>query len=103
LFSVPRLGRKSSAGDDAVPLPLAELHTTLSESLEIAMGYLEAGRAYPYSETQVKAADAILAAWRAGARHRIRLANVGIVAVQQAQASSPKKSSDLWSFYPRVS
>lgn len=85
------------------PWPLAELHTTLNESLEIAMDYLEgSGQAYPYSETQVKAADAILAAWRVGARHRIRLANVGIVAVQQAQASLPKKT-DIWSFYPRVS
>ena len=86
------------------PWPLAELHTTLNESLEIAMDYLEGtGQTYPLSETQVKAADAILVAWRAGVRHRIRLANVGIVAVQQAQASLPKTPSDLWSFYPRIS
>lgn len=85
------------------PWPLTELHTTLNESLEIAMDYLEAsGQAYPYTETQVKAADAILAAWRAGARHRIRLANIGILAIQQAQASQPKKTY-VWSFYPRVS
>jgi hypothetical protein len=55
------------------------------------MDYLEGtGQAYPYSETQVKAAEAILVAWRAGARHRIRLANVGIVAVLQAQISAQK-------------
>ena len=85
------------------PWPLTELHTTLNESLEIAMDYLEdSGQAYPCSETQVKAADAILVAWRAGARHRIRLANVGIMAVQQARASLPKKT-DVWSLYPRVS
>jgi hypothetical protein len=66
------------------PWPLAELHTTLNESLEIAMDYLErSGQAYPYSETQVKAADAILVAWQAGVRHRIRLANVGIMAVSR--------------------
>jgi hypothetical protein len=49
------------------------------------MDYLAGtGQSYPYWETQIKAADAILVAWRAGVRHRIRLANVGIVAVQQA-------------------
>lgn len=86
------------------PWPLFELHTTLNESLEIAMDYLEGtGQAYPFSETQVKAADAILVAWQADVRHRIRLANVGVVAIQQAQASLPNKLSDMWSFYPRVS
>jgi hypothetical protein len=67
------------------------------------MDYLEgSGQAYPYSETQVKAGYAILTAWRTGVRHKIGLANVGILAVQQAQASQPKKI-DVWSFYPRVS
>jgi hypothetical protein len=84
------------------PWPLTEAHATLNESLEIAMDYLEgSGRAYPYSETQVKAADAILAAWRAGERHRIRLANIGIMAVERARATHPTESA--WSFYPRVS
>lgn len=84
------------------PWPLAELHTTLNESLEIAMDYLEgSGQAYPYSETQVKAAGAILVAWRAGARHRIRLANIGIMAVERARATRPTESA--WSFFPRVS
>lgn len=84
------------------PWPLTELHTTLNESLEIAMDYLVGtGQAHPYSATQVKAADAILAAWRAGAHHPIRLANVGIMAVQRARATHPTESA--WSFYPRVS
>jgi hypothetical protein len=57
------------------PWPLAERHEPLNEALEIAMGYLELTRqAYPYSETQVRAADAILAAWRSGVRHKVRLA-----------------------------
>lgn len=86
------------------PWPLSDLHTTLNESLEIAMGYLEGtGQAYPYSKTQVEAANAILTAWRAGERRKLRLANIGIVAVQQARTSQPKKPSDLWSFIPRVS
>jgi hypothetical protein len=61
------------------PWPLAECHHTLNEALEIAMDYLELTRqASPYSETQVWAADAILAAWRSGVRHKIRLANYAI-------------------------
>ena len=65
------------------PWPLAERHYPLNEALEIAIGYLElTGQAYPYSETQVRAADAILAAWRSGVRHKIRLANYAIVAVE---------------------
>jgi hypothetical protein len=84
------------------PWPLAEFHTTLNESLVIAMDFLEgSGQAYPYSATQEKVADAILAAWRAGARHPIRLANVGIVAAERARATHPTESA--WSFYPRVS
>jgi len=38
------------------PWPLADLHPTLNESLEIAMDYLAGtGQSYPYWETQVKA------------------------------------------------
>ena len=65
------------------PWPLAECHHTLNEALEIAMDYLQLTRqAYPYSETQVWAADAILAAWRSGVRHKRRLANYAIGAVE---------------------
>jgi hypothetical protein len=65
------------------PWPLAERHEPLNEALEIAISYLElTGQAYPYSETQVRAADAILAAWRSGVRHKIRLANYAIVAAE---------------------
>ncbi len=84
------------------PWPLNEAHATLNESLEIALDYLVGtGQAHPYSETQVRTADAILLAWRAGARHPIRLANVGIMAVQRARATQPTESA--WSFFPLVS
>jgi hypothetical protein len=83
------------------PWPLTDLHTTLNESLEIAMDYLEGtGQAHPYSETQVEVAEAILTAWRSGVRHRIRLANVGINAVLRKQEPKPP---DMESSYPRVS
>jgi hypothetical protein len=82
------------------PWPASALDITLSEALEIAMGYLEGtGQAHPYTETQEKAADAILSAWRAGVRHPMRLANCGIVAIEKKQT----RQADLGSFYPRVS
>jgi hypothetical protein len=83
------------------PWPPEEADATLNEALEIAMDYLErTGQTYPYSEMQQRAAAAILNAWRAGARHKIRLANCGIVAVENKSEMKPVK---LWSFYPRVS
>ena len=83
------------------PWPLAECHHTLNEALEIAMDYLQLTRqAYPYSETQVWAADAILAAWRSGVRHKIRLANYAIGAVE---GKIQLNGRDLLSFNPRAS
>jgi hypothetical protein len=83
------------------PWPLAECHHTLNEALEIAMDYLQLTRqAYPYSETQVWAADAILAAWRSGVRHKIRLANYAIGAVEGKKQLNGR---ELLSFNPRAS
>jgi hypothetical protein len=83
------------------PWPLAERHQPLNEALEIAMGYLELTRqAYPYSETQVWAADAILAAWRSGVRHKIRLANYAIGAVESKKQLNGR---EILSFNPRAS
>jgi len=83
------------------PWPLAECHHTLNEALEIAMDYLQLTRqAYPYSETQVWAADAILAAWRSGVRHKIRLANFAIGAVESKKQPN---GSEMLLFNPRTS
>jgi hypothetical protein len=83
------------------PWPLAECHHTLNEALEIAMDYLQLTRqAYPYSETQVWAADAILAAWRSDVRHKIRLANYAIGAVEGKKQLNGR---GLLSFNPRAS
>jgi hypothetical protein len=83
------------------PWPLAECHHTLNEALQIAMDYLQATRqAYPYSETQVWAADAILAAWRSDVRHKIRLANYAIGAVEGKKQLNGR---GLLSFNPRAS
>jgi len=56
--------------------------------------------AWPLYATPVRAADAILGAWRSGVRHEIRLANYAIVAVESK--SKLKESEVVW-FYPRVS
>jgi hypothetical protein len=81
------------------PWPLAECHHTLNEAL--ALDYLElTGQASPYSETQVRVADAILAAWRSGVRHKIRLANYAIGAVESKKQLN---GSEILSFNPRAS
>jgi hypothetical protein len=54
------------------------------EALDIAMDYLEfTGQAVPLTETQCICANAILAAWNVGTRHRIKLADCAIVAVEK--------------------
>jgi hypothetical protein len=64
-------------------------------------GLLELTRqAYPYSETQVWAADAILAAWRSGVRHKIRLANYAIGAFESKKRLNGR---EILSFNPRAS
>jgi hypothetical protein len=74
---------------------------SLNEALEIAMDYLQLTRqAYPYPETQVWAADAILAAWRSGVRHKIRLANYAIGAVESKKQLNGR---EILSFNPRAS
>ena len=80
------------------PWPQGEPDEVLNQALEIAMGYLEGtGRAHPYSEKQAIAADAILAAWKSGVRHKLRLANYGIIEVER------KPEGEAVSFYPKIS
>jgi hypothetical protein len=72
--------------DYAWPLPHPD--PRLDEALDIALGYLEAtGQAEIGDDTQHLVARAVLNAWLEGSRHKIRLANFGIVAAQQAAAS----------------
>jgi hypothetical protein len=57
----------------------------LTEALLIALDYLKAtGQAIGH-DTEQLVAGAILSAWLKGTRHRIRLANAGIVAGERAQ------------------
>jgi hypothetical protein len=83
------------------PWPIADADVELEIALDIALDYLEfTGQAFPYSATQQICALAILKSWRAGTRHRIRLANDGINAIEKRH--TPLDTTP-WSFYPRVS
>jgi hypothetical protein len=72
--------------DYAWPLPHPD--PVLDEALDIALDYLEAtGQVKAGDDTQHLVAWSVLAAWLEGTRHKIRLANVGILVVQEARAS----------------
>jgi hypothetical protein len=66
--------------------PLPHPDPVLDDALDIALAYLEAtGQAKAGDDTQHLVATAVLAAWLEGRRHKIRLANLGIVSVQQVR------------------
>ena len=70
------------------PWPLPDPDPVLEEALNIALDYLAAtGQAKIGDDTRSLVASSIMTSWRKGMRHRIRLANVGIIALQQLQAS----------------
>ena len=64
------------------PWPLYADPVVLSQALDIVMRYLTfSGQAVRRAELRHEAAQAMLAAWRSGVRHKIQLANCGITAV----------------------
>jgi hypothetical protein len=68
---------------DALSLVLG-FDALFDDALRIAMDYLErTGQAAEYTKVQSLAAATIVAQWRAGARHKIRLANHAINAVEK--------------------
>lgn len=82
------------------PWPLFESDAVLREALDIAMDYLEfTGQAY--IGTERICANTILRSWRRGTKHRIRLANDAIVAIEKS--SKPIEIASWQLFYPRVS
>jgi hypothetical protein len=69
------------------PWPIGDFDYKMDEALDIALDYLElTGQAVNFFEVQRTAAMAIVAAWKAGVRHRIKLAHVAIKAVEQKPA-----------------
>jgi hypothetical protein len=65
-------------------------------TLDISLDYLKAtGLAKIGDNTQHLVASAVLAAWLEGMRHKVRLANVGIVAVERAYVSPPRTAGEV--------
>jgi hypothetical protein len=66
------------------PWPLGEFDNVMDVALVIAMNYLDrTGQAVVFKEAQSTAAMAIAVAWKGGVRHRIKLANIAINAVER--------------------
>ena len=79
------------------PWPVENADARLQEALDIALDYLEFTRqAYPFSEVEKTCANVIMEAWKTGTKHRIRLANYAIVAIER------KQPPPLDSLYPRA-
>jgi hypothetical protein len=83
------------------PLPIADNEAVLYEALDIAMGYFERTELPDdYDAVQAMAASVILTSYSRGVRHRIRLANDAIKALQTVPI--PAEVQELRSFYPRL-
>jgi uncharacterized membrane protein YfbV (UPF0208 family) len=66
------------------PWPVGNFDYVMDDALDIAMNYLLlTGQAVLFKETQATAAKAIVAAWHRGVKHRIKLANAAIKAVEE--------------------
>ena len=77
------------------PWPLLDPDPVLEEALNIALDYLAAtGQAKIRDDTRNLVASSVMTSWRKGMRHRIQLANVGIVAVQRLQPSLRKQKDE---------
>jgi hypothetical protein len=81
------------------PWPVGNFEYVMEEALEIAMNYLSrTDQAVNFRVVQTVAAKAIITAWQAGVRHKIKLANCAIRAVETSAAEPAKVPS----VYPRV-
>ena len=76
--------------------PLRCPDPALQESLEIALDYLQrTGQAGARDGTDRVVAAAIMDAWSHSVRHPLRLANAGILAVEQAPRRLPGERIEL--------
>jgi hypothetical protein len=81
------------------PWPVGNFDYVMDAALEIAMNYLSrTDQAVNFMAVQNVAAKAIVVAWQGGVRHKIKLANCAIRAVETS-ASEP---TQVPSVYPRV-
>ena len=100
-IGVPRLGKVNEYRVMTYPWPIPEPDYEMQIALDVALNYLEqTGQAYPFSEAQRTCTAVILKSWREGTRHRIKLANDAINAIERKE----KPPNEMpWSFYPRAS
>jgi len=71
------------------PWPIANPDPKLQEALDVAPDYLEfTGQTSPYSEVEMACATIILGVWEIGIRHRIRMANCAIVAIEEIKTAA---------------
>jgi hypothetical protein len=83
-------------GASMYPWPVDDV---MNEALEIAMNYLSrTDQAVKFLAVQNLAVEAIIAAWRGGVRHKIKLANCAIRAVETSAA----EPAQVPTVYPRV-
>jgi hypothetical protein len=74
------------------PWPIGDFDNAMDVALDIAMDYLDStGQAVRFLEVQRVAATAIVSAWKCGVRHRIKLANVAIKAVELTAELEPRR------------
>jgi hypothetical protein len=72
------------------PWPIGDFDNAMDVALDAAMNYLErTGQAQKFVEVQRVAAMAIVAAWKQGVRHRVKLTNIAIGAVERKMEPSP--------------
>jgi len=66
------------------PWPIGNFDYVMDDALHIALHYLDrTGQALRFQEVQSTAEAAIAAAWKGGVRHRIKLADIAIKAVER--------------------
>ena len=74
------------------PWPVGNFDYVMDEALNIAMNYLmQTDKAVNFRVVETVVAKAIIAAWQSGARHKIRLANCAIRAVERSTSESADK------------
>jgi hypothetical protein len=75
---------EKSRSASCTPCPIDDFDYVMDQALDIAMDYLErTEQAVKFIEVQRVAATAIVTAWKMGVRHRLRLANIAIKAVER--------------------
>jgi hypothetical protein len=92
-YAAKELAGRSMYGID---WPMGREDPLLQEAMDIAVTYLEkAGILRLFVDAEDLVAAEVLGAWSRGVRHKIALANAGIVAVQKQTGALPSVFPDV--------